>query len=152
MLLLLPVLATSCDSNDDPESPGWFGGKEFTATTYGTADYWILSFDKKSGAGYDGYFKVVPYTADGKVSHYATSYGGKYQVDYDVNRIYVTYDNGGTSYWTFADDYDDDEWPNYNPNRIISIPSNATGVLAGLTFYSGNVFKSPYDDDDEIED
>lgn len=150
-LLTLPILFSSCSDNDDePDSPKWFAGKQFTAFTSSSSDVnvWILSMDGKGGVGYDGKFEVEPYWYDESVNHIEyhkvkdhKSYSGTYQVDYQKNRIYITYDGySANSVWEFGDCEDQGVWPNWNPNRYIRIPYNATGELAGLRFEPGNMF------------
>lgn len=151
-LLALPLLMSSCsDNNDEPDSPKWFSGKQFTALTSSVnVNAWILTMDGKGGVGYDGRFKVVPYWYDPNVNHIEynivsdhNSYTGTYQVDYNNSRLFITYDGySGNSVWYFGDCSDQNSWPNWSPNRYIQIPSNATGELAGLRFEPGNMFES----------
>jgi len=143
LCLALPILTVSCkEDEEEPNSVLWFAGKQFSAESYSSnVDWWILSFDKNGGVGHNGKFTVVPYDESGRVLSSVRSLSGKYQVDMEKQRIYVSYDQGGTSFWTFCDDSNQQKWPNYNPNRVISVPVASSGTLAGLDFYSGNVFK-----------
>lgn len=150
-LLATQVLFTSCEKDDDndPDSPyskEWFGGKQFTgrASDDTDVDWWLLSMDAESGPGYDGHFKIVPYWGDPDGDHGVMkdheTYTGLYQIDYDEYRLYIAYDRYSANYvWTFYDDYED-EWPYWNPNRYIQVPSNATGEMAGTFFMPGNRF------------
>ncbi len=152
LLLLLVGFSTvtvSCsDDNDDPYSGNWFNKKEFTAEPENWGDdsyidWWILSMDGNGGSGYDGRFTVRAYNDDGSLVRGANSYSGKYTVDFEQGRLYVTYDGySANAVWNFGDE-EYQGWPNWNPNRYIQIPSTELGELAGLTFYSGNVFKDP---------
>lgn len=159
-VMALPIAITSCSKDDDvkdPYSSSWFAGKEFSAEdwpgrihgTSGEVDWWILSMDGKGGAGYDGHFKVVPYWEDdedeliyGILTNHK-SYSGKYQIDYENNRLFISYDGySANAIWYFGDEeYGQGEWPFWNPNRYIKIPETELGELAGLVFYSGNVYE-----------
>lgn len=156
-LLLLFVgcnmLFTACDDkDDDPQSNSWFANKQFTAEPedwyISGIDWWVLSMDGNSGPGYDGHFTVRAYDDDGRPMSGIESYSGKYQVDYENNRLFITYDGySANAVWTFGDEVDQDCWPFWKPNRCVSVPASATGQLAGLVFHSGYVFDAPdYDE------
>ena len=155
--MALPIAITSCSTDDEkgPYSANWFTGKEFTSepspgnASWPTVDWWILSMDGKGGAGYDGHFKVTPYWEDPDheniygILHNHSSYSGKYQIDYENNRIFITYDGySANAIWLFGDEDDQTDYPFWKPNRYIKIPETEIGELSGLYFHSGNVFEA----------
>lgn len=157
-VVTLCIFFAACSDKDKDEPQGgsssnWFAGKEFTAeVTYDhpnweKVDWYVMSMDGNGGVGYDGRFKITPYIdpyEDGVSQSVVTnckSYTGKYQVDWENFRIFVTYDGySANAVWYFEDE-DYQGWPFYKPNRMIRIPADALGELAGLNFYSGNVFE-----------
>lgn len=176
LLAFLPLMMASC-GGDDPEPPagpdnggggnnggggvkptmGYIAGKSFTAEPFfiseelWTVDWWVMSFDGNGGSGYDGHFSVIPYYDNKTVVTTEPSFFGVYSLDKSKGRIYVTFDNGATSFWTFEEDpEDEDEWPYYKPSLDITVPSNSSAPFAGLTFHSGNVMEHPEYDEDDI--
>lgn len=171
MLLMLVPLLAACGDDDPPAGPeggngpggggsssNYFAGKAFTgepifiSAELWNVDWWIISFDGNSGSGYDGYFSVVPYYDNGDVVGNESSFYGKYSVDWKQNRIYVTFNNGGTAFWTFREDPDQENyWPHWKPSLVIEVPANSTAPFAGVTFFPGNVFDDPDYDEDIID-
>lgn len=150
MLLLATVMigATSCGNDDEPKSSssnGLFAGKEFSAEYNYIEGIWaVMTFDGKSGVGYDGHFDITLYDKDGRKLNVKQNRTGKYQYDVTKGRIYLTWDDGSMAgSWNYSVGSEMTEWPYWKNNIIISVPSSSSSDYSSLTFYPGNVYKNP---------
>lgn len=149
MLMALPMLFTSCTTDDDPQSAEWWNGKKFSALyTDENHDYFYYVLEFKyapDNSTNDGTFKVTPYTLEGKkISSYRT-YSGVWSVNYDSDRLSMVYSGYSTNYrWSFVDQVGDN-WPNYKPNRLVYGPiSGSSGdPFANVRFEPGEGWKNP---------
>lgn len=148
LLMALPLIMTSCGSDDDPQSPEWFNGKKFTALcTDSNHDYfyYVLEFKyKPDGKTNDGTFSITPYSLEGERLRDFTAYSGVWSVNFDSSRLSIVYDGASMNYrWTFVD-YEGDYWPYYKPNRNIFGPLGSDGdPFQNHTFFAGETWKSP---------
>lgn len=121
-ILLAMVGVTSCEK-DEPGSSS--SHDYFTAEVAGTPSYyWVIDMDHQEGAGYDGSFKIMAWTLDGKKMSGKNSYSGKYSVKNST--IYVTWDHQSmNTMWQFVSD------------GIRMTGSSNPEEFYGLTFYYG---------------
>lgn len=116
---------TSCES-DEPGSSSSHDYYSALVESNGQTYYWVIDMDHKSGAGYDGTFKIQAWNSDGKKMSDKPSYSGKYQTS--GTTIYVTWNHQSmNTLWNFT-------------SKGITMVDGGGGnpeALVHLTFYKG---------------
>lgn len=136
VVMSVSFVMQSCDDDDDEYywgSPEWFGGKVFTAEAQ-PGQYnalWVLEFYN------NGTFTVIPTDSDGNTMWQLESYEGRWTVDYNTGRIYISYYGySANTVWTFTWWDEEDSYSGYYP-YIEIYTAYGSGQLDNLTFYPG---------------
>lgn len=135
MALSIAPALQSCEDDDEYlwGTPDWFNGKEFTADAqpWQYNSYWVLHFYR------NGTFSVTPVDRNGNEMYDIADYEGRWSVDYNTCRLYVTYYGySSSSIWNFQWWDEVDSYSGYYPYMEI-YTSPGSGELDNLTFYPG---------------
>lgn len=129
VLTVMTTVMTGCD-NDPYYDYDWFEGRTFAAYA-NPGDYnelWVATF------GYDGKFSIMPCDQFGNLIPGMEVYRGNYSVDYDDNRLFLSYYGYSMNamwtyiWWDCVDPYTD----TYPDMEIYT--SQGFGPLDNLTF------------------